>query len=146
MLPVRRTLLPNVSRFFDDDWDTLFDWTSRNFSKTDTTLPSVNVKENEDAFIVEMAAPGMKKDDFQIELKDNILTIRSEVKGEKDNSDSSYTRREFSYRSFQRSFNLNNQVVDDAKIAASYRDGILSITIPKKEEAKPKPAKVIKIS
>jgi HSP20 family protein len=124
MLPVKRTLLPAVSRFFDDDWDTLFDWTSRHFSNTDTTLPSVNVKEEDDAFTVEMAAPGMKKKDTK----------------------ASYTRREFSYRSFHRAFNLNNQVVDDAKIKASYQDGILSIVIPKKEEAKPKAPKVITIS
>lgn len=146
MLPVKRTLLPNVSRFFDDDWDTLFDWTSRNFSNTETTLPSVNVKENDDAFTVEMAAPGMKKEDFQIELKDNLLTIKSELREEKEEEEASYKRREFSYRSFQRSFNLNHQVVDDSKIKASYRDGILSILIPKKEEAKPKAPKVIKIS
>lgn len=146
MLPVKRAFLPNVSRFFDDDWDTLFDWTSRHFSNTDTTLPSVNVKEDEDAFIVEMAAPGMKKDDFQIELKDNTLTIKSERKEERENPQTVYKRREFSYRSFQRSFSLNNQVVDDAQITASYQDGILSISIPKKEEAKPKPPKVIKIS
>ena len=146
MLPVKRTLLPAVSRFFDDDWDTLFDWTSRHFSNTDTTLPSVNVKEEDDAFTVEMAAPGMKKEDFQIELKDNILTIKSELKEEKEDTKASYTRREFSYRSFHRAFNLNNQVVDDAKIKASYQDGILNIGIPKKEEAKPKAPKVITIS
>lgn len=146
MLPVKRTLFPNVSRFFDDDWNTLFDWTSRNFSETSTTLPSVNVKETDEAFMVEMAAPGMKKDDFQIEIKDNVLTIKSELDEEKVEENKFYTRKEFSYQSFQRSFNLNHQVMDDAKIKASYQDGILHITIPKKEEAKPKPARVIKIS
>ena len=147
MLPVKSSLLPTVSRFFDDDWNSLFDWTNRNYSNTATTLPSVNVKENDDEYIVEMAAPGMKKDDFQIEVNNNVLTIKSEIKNEhKEKNGGTYTRKEFSYQSFQRSFNLNNDVVDDAKINATYKDGLLSVTLPKKEEAKPKPARTIKIS
>lgn len=145
MLPVKTSLRPTFSRFFNDDWDTLFDWTNRNFSNTATTLPSVNVRENDDEYIVEMAAPGMKKSDFNIEVDNNVLTISSEVKNEHEQSDA-YSRKEFSYQSFQRSFTLNNDVVDDAKIKATYKDGILSVTLPKKEEAKPKPARTIKIS
>jgi HSP20 family protein len=147
MLPVKNPLLPTVSRFFDDDWNSLFDWTNRNYSRTATTLPSVNVKQNDDEYIVEMAAPGMRKDDFQIEVVNNVLTIKSEVKSESEQKEEDiYTRKEFSYQSFQRSFNLNNSVVDDAKIKATYKDGILSVTLPKKEEAKPKPPRAIKIS
>jgi HSP20 family protein len=94
-----------------------------------------------------MAAPGMRKDDFQIEVVNNVLTIKSEVKSESEQKEEDiYTRKEFSYQSFQRSFNLNNSVVDDAKIKATYKDGILSVTLPKKEEAKPKPPRAIKIS
>lgn len=147
MLPVKSTLLPTVSRFFDDDWNTLFDWSNRNFSHTATTLPSVNIRENNDEYRVEMAAPGMKKDDFHIEVINNVLTIRSEVKDEhEDKEGETYMRKEFSYQSFQRSFNLNNNIVDDTKIEATYKDGILHIILPKKEEAKPKPVRTIKIS
>jgi len=147
MLPVKSALRPTVSRFFDDDWNSLFDWTNRNYSNGTTTLPSVNVKENDDEYIVEMAVPGMNKDDFQIEVINNVLTIKSELKSEHEENDGDhYTRREFSYQSFQRSFNLNNDVVDDRSIKATYHDGILCVNLPKKEEAKPKPARTIEIS
>jgi HSP20 family protein len=147
MLPVKSTLLPTVSRFFDDDWNTLFDWKNRNFSNTATALPSVNIRENNNEYRVEMAAPGMKKDDFHIEVNNNLLTIRSEVKREHEEKErETYISKEFSYQSFQRSFNLNNSVVDVARIEATYRDGILYIVLPKKEEAKPKPIRTIEIS
>lgn len=141
-------VLPAVSRFLDDDWNSLFDWRNRNFSSTTTTLPSVNVKETGDEFIVEMAAPGMKKDDFNIELHDNVLTIRSEVRNEheEENGNGKYSRREFSYQSFQRSFNLNNQVVDDEQIEATYQDGILRLVLPKQENAREKPPRQIEIN
>jgi HSP20 family protein len=147
MLPVKRSLLPTVSRFLDDNWTNLFDWTDQNYLGRDMTLPAVNIKETGDAFYVEMAAPGMKKEDFDIELDNNILTIKSEMKSDEEMKEGElYTRREFSYQSFQRSFNLNKKIVDDAKINAKYNDGILSIVLPKKEEAKDKPARRIKIS
>ena len=147
MLPVKSSILPTVSRFFDDDWNLLFDWSNRNFSNTATTVPSVNVRENDDEYLVEMAVPGMKKEDFQIEVNNNVLNIRSEVKNEQEKKEGeTYTRREFSYQSFYRSFNLNHQEVDESKIKATYKDGILSVVLPKKEEAKPKPSRSIKIS
>ncbi len=147
MLPVKSNLLPTVSRFFDDDWSALFDWTNRNYLNTALTVPSVNIKETKDDFLVEMAAPGMKKEDFQIEIFNNVLSIRSEVKKETtDNDDDQYTRKEFSYQSFQRSFNLNQRLIDDSKIKATYKDGILHLQLPKKEAAKEKPARSIKIS
>lgn len=146
MLPVKTSLLPNVSKFFDDDWNNLFDWSNRNFTSHQSTLPSVNIWENADSFIVEMAAPGMKKEDFHVELHNNVLTIKSEVKDELKEENESYTRKEFSYQAFQRSFNLNDKVVDDSKIEANYLNGILRLTLAKKEEAKEKPARLIKIS
>ena len=82
MLPVKRTLLPTVSRFLDDNWTNLFDWSERDYLGMNMTLPAVNIKETGDAFYVEMAAPGMKKEDFDIELENNILTIKSEMKSE----------------------------------------------------------------
>ncbi len=131
------------NRFFDDN---MLDWTNRNFSDTNTTLPSVNVKENTDEYMVEVAAPGFEKNQFKIELNNDVLTISSEKKFENETKDEErVTRKEFSYQSFSRSFTLPTLVERD-KINAKYEKGILSITIPKKEEAKPKPAKQIKIS
>ncbi len=146
MLPVKSNLLPTVSRFFEDDWNNLFDWTNRNFSNSNSTLPSVNIQENDEHFIVHLAAPGMKKEDFNIELKNNTLCIKGEAKEnrDKENKDQ-YTRREFCYTQFQRIFNLNSSLVDSKKIDASYQDGILQIHLAKKEEAKEKPVRQIKI-
>jgi HSP20 family protein len=129
-------------RFFEND---MFDWTNRNFSDTNTTLPSVNVKEDKDSFVVEMAAPGFEKDDFKIELNNDVLTISSEKKMENETKeDARFTKREFSYQSFCRSFTLP-VTVENEKISAKYENGILNIAIPKKEEAKPKPIKQIAI-
>jgi HSP20 family protein len=147
MLPVRSTLLPTVSRFLDDNWAQLFDWSDKDFLGNNMTMPSVNIKETGDAYCVEMAAPGMKKSDFLIELDNNVLTIKSEKNMEDELKEGErYTRKEFSYQSFQRSFNLNKQIVDDAKINAKYADGLLTVVLPKKEEAKDKPSRQIKIS
>jgi HSP20 family protein len=130
-------------RFFDGD---VFDWSNRNFSKTNTTLPSVNIKENENAFVVELAAPGFEKNDIKIELNHDLLTVSSEKKVENETKESEYfTKREFSYQSFSRSFTLPH-VADGEKIAANYDKGILTVSIPKKEEAKPKPSRMIEIN
>jgi len=143
----RNSMLPTMSRFFDDFLTRdLFDWDTNNYAAENTSLPSVNIIENEDNFVVEVAAPGMSKDDFHIEVKDNVLNIKSEKKVENEEKDENFLRREFSYSSFQRSFNLNKDVVDQDSIKANYKDGILSLTLAKKEEAKEKPARVIKIS
>ena len=107
----------------------------------------MNVKENDEEYEIEVAAPGMKKNDFKINLDNNQLTISSEIKKEDSTKEiDQYTRREFSYQSFQRSFTLPNNVVDGDKIAAKYTDGILTIKLPKRDEVKPKPAREIKIS
>lgn len=128
--------------FFDNE---MFDWSNRHFSDTNTTLPAVNIKEDNDGFEVEMSAPGLDKKDFNIELNNNTLTISSEKKTENESKDDqTFTRREFSYQSFSRSFTLPN-IVEGDKISAKYDNGILKIQIPKKEEAKPKPAKLIEI-
>ena len=130
-------------RFFDGD---LFDWSNRNFSNTNTTIPSVNIKENSDAFTVEVAAPGFEKGDFKIELNLNTLSISSEKKVEAETKEGEvFTKREFSYQSFSRSFTLP-QIADGDRIEASYQNGILTVLIPKREEAKPKPARMIDIN
>lgn len=147
MLPVLKSrIVPTVTRFLDDDWGSLFEWPNQGFPTNAMTVPSTNVRENENSFIVELAAPGMRKDDFQIVIDNNVLKIKSESKTENEASEKeNYTRREFSYQSFERSFTLNSKVVEDTKINATYEDGILRLIIPKKEEAKVKPARQILI-
>ena len=136
---------PNL---FDDLFSRdLFDWNNSNFSTTGTTLPAVNVKETAESFVVEMAAPGMKKEDFKVELNNNLLTISSEQKSEHEEKENDkYTRKEFSYQSFQRSFQLSREAVDADNIQAKYENGVLHLTIPKREEVKQKPSRLINIS
>ncbi len=136
--------LPSLlNHFFDTELNT---WARKNYSDTDTTLPSVNILEDVDNFKVEVAAPGFEKKDFNIELDNDVLTISSEKQIENEvKEDEKFTKREFSYQSFTRSFTLP-ELVEGDKIEATYKNGILSIVIPKKEEAKPKPARQIKVS
>jgi HSP20 family protein len=125
----------------------LWNWGLNNNSVTNTTIPAVNIKETNDAFDVEVAAPGMKKDDFKVELDGNMLTISSEKTNETNEKDGErYSRREFSYQSFQRTFQLPKDVVDSDKIEARYENGLLHLVIPKKEEAKQRPPRMIQIS
>jgi len=146
MLARRNEMLPAFSKIFGDFFDReLFDWNSTNYSSTNTTLPAVNIKDSADHFYVEVAVPGMEKKDFQISLKDNVLTISSEKRKEEEKQEGSYTRREYSYQSFSRSFTLPDGIVDSDKITAKYENGELQITIPKKEEAKPKEPRKIEI-
>jgi len=145
-----RNFFPAFSSLWDDDEffnRSLMNWGVSNFSNSDTTLPAVNIKETENSYEVEMAAPGMKKEDFKIELDNNVLTISSEKsEGWEDNGKDKYSRREFSYQSFQRSFSLPKEVVDEDKIEAHYKDGVLQLSIPKKEKAKQKPPRKIEIA
>ncbi len=108
------------------------------------SLPGVNVLETNDAFKLEVAIPGFKKEQFNLNLEKKTLTISAEVSNETENNEEKYTRREFSYGSFSRSFSLP-QTADTEKIEAKYDNGILLIHIPKKEEAKEKPARRINI-
>ena len=131
------------NRFSND----FFNWGLGNYSNTNTSLPAVNIRETGDAFEVEMAVPGMTKEDFRVELDNNMLTISSERKMKNEEKDGDrYTRREFSYQSFQRSFQLPKDVVDADKIEARYDNGLLHLVIPKKEEVKKRPPRTIQIS
>ena len=143
MLPVirRKSLFPSlVDEFFGKDlvpgW---FD------SETGITEPSVNIAEGKSEFRIEVAAPGLEKDDFRINLQNNVLTISSEKETSKEEKDEKFMRREFSYSQFRRSFSLPD-TADAGNIAASHKNGVLYISIPKKEEAKEKPAREITIS
>jgi HSP20 family protein len=128
--------------WFDND---LFNWEYNNH-EAEATLPAVNIKENADAFKVEMAVPGFDKKDFKINLDHNVLTISSEKKVENEHKNGErYTCREYSYQSFSRSFTLPDAANGD-KISAKYENGILNVEIPKREEAKPKPMRQIAIA
>ncbi|MDR0262434.1 MAG: Hsp20/alpha crystallin family protein [Sphingobacterium sp.] len=134
------------SPMFDNFNRELLNWDNKNYSSTSTTVPAVNIKENPDSFEVEVAAPGMAKDDFKVTLDGNLLTISSAKQEENEEHQDNYTRREFSYQSFQRSFELQKEVVDQDNIQARYENGMLRLTIPKKEEAKQKEPRMIEIS
>lgn len=111
------------------------------------SVPAVNIKETDTEFTLELAVPGKKKEDFSIEIDRNVLTIASETKTENEQKDQNgrYTRREYSYHSFSRSFTLP-QTINAENINASYQDGVLHVTLPKKEEALPKPKRLIEIA
>lgn len=141
-------LLNQMPVLFDDLFNRdLFNWGNLNFSGTNTTIPAVNIKETSENYEVEVAAPGMKKDDFKVELDGNSLTISAESSKEKEEKDDErYSRKEFSYQSFQRTLSLQKDVVDIDKIQAKYDNGLLHLMIPKKEEAKQKQPRLIQIS
>jgi HSP20 family protein len=133
-----------MNRFFEGD---LMDWSNSNFAGTNSTLPAVNIMENSDEFLIDVAAPGMKKEQIKVDYENGRLTISSEMKEEKkEKSKGKYTRREFSYMSFQRSFSIPENLVDGDKIQATYNEGILHINLPKREEIRPKPARQIQIN
>lgn len=112
---------------------------------TGMTLPKVNIRETKDAYFVDMAVPGLKKSDFHIDLDNQVLSISTEMDESEERQENNFTRREFGYDSFKRSFSLPETVKED-KIKAEYIDGVLSLHLPKKEEAIQKPARSIKIS
>ena len=109
------------------------------------STPKVNIRENNDSYIVEMAVPGMKKSDFEISIDNKMLFISAEVETKNEENSEEYSVREFGYSSFKRTFTLP-ETIDEAKINASYTDGILNVIIPKRDEAKQKPPRTIKIS
>ena len=94
----------------------------RDFSKSNTTLPAVNIKEEEKSFEIEVAVPGLAKKDIKINVENNVLTISSEKKEDKGETKDNYTRKEYSYKAFSRSFNLPKEVIDiDAITAKNYK-------------------------
>lgn len=141
------SLFPAIPSLLDDffgrNWldSSMADW--RTF---DSTLPAVNVRETNDDYMIEVAAPGMRRTDFKIELDNNVLTISSQLKNSQEENDGNYTRKEFSYQSFRRSFTLPGDKVKGDEIKAKYIDGILRIAVPKKADAKTKPAKQIAVA
>ncbi len=127
MLPLFDTMVEN---FFASDNDFESWW------KGARSMPAVNVVENDDNYVMEVAAPGMKKENFNIEVKEGMIVISAENKQEEEKKDDNFTRREFSYSKFMRSFRLPENVNAD-NIAAHYEDGILKLNLPKKEVTAP---------
>ncbi len=150
MTLVKRTndnWLPSV---FDDMFKT--DWLggTSNVNNIGVSIPAVNIRETEDDFKVDVAAPGKSKEDFSIELDNDMLTIAATSKEDKETAENTektgkYTRKEFSYETFKRAFSLP-ETVDSQKISASYENGVLKIAIPKREEAKVQPKRLIEIA
>jgi HSP20 family protein len=135
--------LPTLfSDFFDTERFFGNRWFEKEFNQN---LPAVNVIENGKEFSLEFAAPGFKKEDFTVNVEDNVLMVSAEKEKESNSENDRFTRREFSYSSFSRSFTLP-RTVNSENIDAKYTNGILKLTIPKKEEAKVKPAKQIKVA
>lgn len=138
---------PSMNSVFDDLFSKdLFDWNDKNFAAYGTTLPSANIKETSKDVKIDIAVPGMQKEDFQIELDHNVLSVRSEKSNESEEKDKkgNYSRKEFNYQSFYRSFSLPDSV-DEEKIAATYQDGILHIEVGKRKEHTLKSTKTIPV-
>ncbi|HEV3324661.1 MAG TPA: Hsp20/alpha crystallin family protein [Puia sp.] len=135
----RGEALPSLFQDFFKPWDRWFDSNGGSLSQM-LTMPAVNIVEKQDHFDIFLAVPGMKKDDFSIDVEGNLLTISAE----REEKDERHTRREFNYTSFSRSFTLPEGVVKD-RIDASYENGLLKLMLPKTEEAKKAPSKHIPV-
>lgn len=128
--------MPSVFDDFFKPWTDLFDNGSCNMRPLN--IPAVNITEHPNEYLLSLAAPGMKKDDFKIDVDGNILRIRSEKEENKEDKNKKFSRKEYSYSSFSRSFSLPEEIRQE-KINAKYEDGVLKISLPRKEESK-KPA------
>lgn len=142
----RGETIPSIFNDFFRPWGSLFDTNGGSMfnNLNPMNIPAVNIAEKKERFEINLAAPGMKKDDFNIDVDGNVLTISAETKEEKEEKDERYTRKEFSYSSFSRSFTLPEGVNKD-KIDASYENGVLLLTLPKTEEAKKAASKHISV-
>lgn len=127
-----------MGSIFDDDFFSVLPSRS-------SSMPAVNIKEDEKKFLLDLAVPGMDKKDLKIDIEEDVLTIASESNHESEDNTDGYKRREFSYSSFCRSFQIPENV-NKEKIDASYKDGILSVSLPKMEEDKNKISRQVKIS
>lgn len=125
---------PSVFEDFFKPWNEWFDNESNLWNRM-LTVPAVNITETKDDYKVSLAIPGMKKDDFKVAIEGNMLTISSEKEENKEEKEKTYTRKEYNYSSFSRSFTLPNEVSKE-KIEATYVDGVLTLVLPRKEEAK----------
>ncbi len=121
------------------------DFFNNDFFEEDSLMPAMNVKEHDDDFEIEFAAPGFSKKDFEVTIDDNIINVCGEKKVEVEEKEEDYTRKEFSYNSFKRSLSLPKSVNADQDVKATYKNGILKLHLLKKEEAKEQLKKVIEV-
>lgn len=136
-LSKRSEFFPSV---FDDFFKPWNEWLGNGGKwAREFNIPAVNITENDNEYSVTVAAPGLKKKDFDIDIEGNMLTISCEKEENKEEKDARYTRKEYNYSSFSRSFTLPEEV-NKEKIEAEYEDGVLKLALPKKEEAKKLPA------
>ena len=138
--PDRFPFIPTVFGDFFNDF-----MNGNNEKEMFSYVPAVNIAENQGNFTIEVAAPGLNKEDFKVQVENGVLTISAEKKEEKKEEGSRFTRKEFSYSSFKRSFSLPEHV-EAENIVASHKNGVLTLSLPKKEEAKEKAVKEIKVS
>ena len=124
----------DLDRFFDDSPIRFPSWDRKTFSR----VPATNIREMDDHFAIEVAAPGLTKKDFQVNLDNNLLEIKVEKEDETKEEKGKYTRREYDYRAFYRSFTLPEHV-NAEKIKAEYKDGVLKVRLPKTEKTPKKP-------
>ncbi|QEC65785.1 Hsp20/alpha crystallin family protein [Panacibacter ginsenosidivorans] len=134
--------MPSVFDDFFKPWNEWFD--GGGLLGRTMNVPAVNIVEQKDDYLVSLAVPGMKKDDFKIDVDGNMLTISSEKEENKEEKDKKFTRKEYNYSSFSRSFTLPEEI-NKEKIEAKYEDGVLKISLPRKEEAKKTAAKQIAV-
>ena len=135
----------NLNRWKPTLLDELFDDRWFNFDTFNQTFPAVNTIENDNQYLLEIAVPGMDKKDFEIEIQNDLISISSISKQEKEVKDNlNYNRQEFNYNSFHRTFSLPKEV-DQSKIKAIYSNGILTITLPKLKEVISKSKKLIEV-
>lgn len=136
------TRMPTLFDDFFKPWNEWFD-NAGLWGKV-LNIPAVNITEQKDDYLVSLAAPGMKKEDFKIDVDGNMLTISAEKEESKEEKDKKFTRKEFNYSSFSRTFTLPEEILKE-KIEAKYEDGVLKIVLPRKEEAKKPAAKQIAV-
>lgn len=125
--------MPSVFDDFFKPWNEWFD--NGGFTGRTMNVPAVNITEQKDVYVVSLAAPGCKKEDFKIDVDGNMLTISSEKEESKEEKDKKFTRKEYNYSSFSRSFTLPDEI-NREKIEAKYEDGVLKISLLRLEEAK----------
>jgi len=135
---IRKPINDPILSFFDE-------FLNNQLAKVETNqlvVPAVNIKENDKEVIIDVAAPGLSKKDFEISVENNTLTISAHKEVEKVEEGTNIVKKEFGYENFQRSFTLPEEIFDVENIKATYKNGVLEIVIPKKEEEQKKVKKI----
>jgi len=137
--------LSDVPSVFDDFFKPWNEWFDAGFPQSPMKVPAVNITEEENEYLVSLAAPGLKKEDFKIDLDGNVLTISSQKEERSEEKDKKFSRKEYSYSSFGRSFTLPEEISQE-KITAKYEDGVLKVRLPRNEAAKKPASKQITVN